>query len=72
MSDQQDTASECSCGQPARENAYGHSCDQWPLCSRNEHPVDSTSAAMGDPSGMDLDGMFAAIDAGRIADGVSA
>lgn len=33
MSDTQTTAQVCLCGQPARENAYGHSCDQWPHCS---------------------------------------
>jgi hypothetical protein len=33
-----------------------------------DYPVDSSNIRMGDPSGMDLTAMFAAIDAGRIAD----
>lgn len=23
----------CACGAPARENAYGQSCERWPQCS---------------------------------------
>jgi hypothetical protein len=32
----------CHCGQPAHENAYGHSCDQWPLCEAPAHSTDPT------------------------------
>lgn len=29
-------ANTCHCGKPARENAYGRSCDAWPLCQKAE------------------------------------
>ena len=32
------------------------------------YPVDQTPITMGNPSGMDLAGMYAAMDAGRLAD----
>ena len=35
------------------------------------YPVDSSHVEMGDPTGMDLDAVFNAIDAGRIADEAS-